>query len=450
MDTLEAVYRTLNTPLSPAVLAHKLGLSTAEFRQKRQEVISLRDAILADSLQTEAECADYIAELEERIAEYLTKQSDSSIVYREENLQEGTGKIKALAVEEPQSPEEIEALVRIQDSAIWKLSHYYNKQQPNGTWLITALVARKGITEISLEEIQSVLRGVMNESFVRPMVNYPSVHNDKALFIYTSDKHIAAYVDQQRANYDNPFGEMHYASRMKRIQHEVIYQSQIYGVFKDIFVIDLGDKMDGLDGMTTRKGHKLPQNMSNREAFEATFRVEKDFYDILFHSGCASKYHVIQNANSNHGGDFDYMVSRAVEIYINKAYPDVETRVMEKFIEHVEYGRHVILLTHGKDDSDMKHGLPLHLNDKTENYLNKYLIYNSIDPTMYHISVVKGDLHTNTSQDSYGFRYRNALSLYGGSKWVGTNFGPCKAGCSFDVYEEMTDRVYESRLFFSA
>jgi hypothetical protein len=206
--------------------------------------------------------------------------------------------------------------------------------------------------------------------------------------------------------------------------------------------------MDGLNAQTTRGGHKLPQNMGNRAAFEAAVSNEKDFFDNLLNSDSANTYHVYQNANSNHGGDYDYMVNRALEIYLNAKYPDVDTRIMQKFIEHVEYGNHVILLTHGKDDEDMKHGLPLHLNDKTENYLRKYLMYNNIPINENHISVVKGDLHMAASQHAYGFRYRNVLSLFGGSKWIATNFGPNRPGCSFEIVEKYTDRILESNLLF--
>jgi hypothetical protein len=142
------------------------------------------------------------------------------------------------------------------------------------------------------------------------------------------------------------------------------------------------------------------------------------------------------------------MVSRALEIYVNAKYPYVKTSVQETFIDHIYYGKHVFLLSHGKDTEDMKHGLPLHLNDKTENYINKYLMYNRIDPDVSYVSFIKGDLHKNTSEQSYNFRYRNALSLFGGSKWIGTNFGPTKAGCSFDIVEKNTDRIFEHKILF--
>jgi hypothetical protein len=135
-------------------------------------------------------------------------------------------------------------------------------------------------------------------------------------------------------------------------------------------------------------------------------------------------------------------------MYLNAVYPWVKTRMLTKFIEHEVYGEHIFLFTHGKDDEDMKHGLPLHLNDKVENYFRKYLMYHGFNPQDANISIVKGDLHMANSQDTYGFRYRNVLSLFGGSKWIGTNFGPNKPGICFDVVCRDSQQIFESKYTF--
>lgn len=50
----------------------------------------------------------------------------------------------------------------------------------------------------------------------------------------------------------------------------------------DYLIIDeLGDYMDGWDGETTRKGHKLPQNMTNEEAFEVGLKAKMLLIDKL-------------------------------------------------------------------------------------------------------------------------------------------------------------------------
>ncbi len=54
-----------------------------------------------------------------------------------------------------------------------------------------------------------------------------------------------------------------------------------------------------INGQTTRGGHKLPQNMSNRQAFETAISVEKEFYDMILQSDMANEYCVIANANEH-------------------------------------------------------------------------------------------------------------------------------------------------------
>jgi hypothetical protein len=34
------------------------------------------------------------------------------------------------------------------------------------------------------------------------------------------------------------------------------------------------------------------------------------------------------------------------------------------------------------------------------------------------------------------FRYKNVPSIYGASKWIMTNYGNTKPGCSFDIFEK--------------
>lgn len=433
MISSNQIIRAIKSKRSNKECARKLGVSLNEFMAKKKEFIT--------NQFSETEKDMYVIALEEKIIEFS------------ENVSEGTAKIKGISLSEPHSAEDIENILKI-DKDKWKLSTYWNKQHKDSKgvdyWVISAMITKKQENELSVEDIDALLTKVFNKVKYVPIKTTPSnkLTNNKALFIYTSDKHIAAYVNDKEAIYKNDYGKMSFQARMLNVLYEVYYLVNLFGQFEDIFIIDLGDRMDGMHAQTTRGGHKLPQNMSDKEAFETAITVEKEFYDRMFQSEYSQNYHIISNACSNHGGVFDYMVSRALELYVNATYPFVKTSVQEKFIDHIEYGKHVLIFTHGKDTEDMKHGMPLHMNDKTENYLNKYLMYNDIDPKSKQISVIKGDLHKDTSETTYNFRYRNVLSLFGGSKWIATNFGPSKSGCSFDVVEKETTRIFEHKILF--
>ncbi len=417
----ELVAQSITWKKSNAYCADKLGLSLLQYKKLKRQLL------LNQKFNPDAPDLAYDIEIEE-------------------NVKDGTAKITGTTTEQPQSAEEIIRVLKI-DLSKWELNRFWNKQKKNG-WLVSALVVKKKDGDLSIEDAEHIIARVFQDKNFKPVTLYPTISNQKALFVYLSDRHIAAYVGGV-AMYANSYDKTVYKKRLAEVLHEIHYQKSIFGKFEDVFIIDLGDKMDGLDAYTTRGGHKLPQNMNNREAFEVAVEAEKEFIDSVIASDVANNYHVYQNANSNHGGDFDYMVNRALEIYVNTKYPQVSTKIFQRFIEHVQYGDHCFMFTHGKDDADMKHGLPLHLNDKVENYLRKYLMYNKIDPDTSYVSLVKGDLHMSASQGAYGFRYRNVLSLFGGSKWIGTNFGPNRPGCSYEIVEKYTERILEGNIMFS-
>lgn len=444
MDILTSVYDSLNWKRSNEFCAERLKMDLELYLKTKQQILEHKSQV-QDELKESV-----IKRIQGTFTETSTNPIlEDRVVEMKEDLTNGTAVIKALSSEEPNSPEDVERIVKIQGSTKWKLSSYWNKQQPNGQWIVSAQVTAKKDSEISLNDIEEILHTVFEPKDFPPLENYPKLSNKKALFVYTSDKHISAYVDDKTALYKNEYNLLTYEARMKLVLTEVMYLRDTFGHFEDIFIIDLGDKVDGWNSMTTRGGHKLPQNMSNREAFETATQVEKEFYDFIIQANVANNYHTILNANSNHGGDFEYIVNRALEIYLNTRYPFINTKIQQKFIDHLEYGKHIFLLTHGKDDSDLKFGLPKNLDVKTENFLNKYLMKNKIDVEENYVSVIKGDLHINNSEEAFGFRYRNVMSLFGASKWIGNNFGPSKPGCSFDIIEPDTNRVYEHRILFS-
>ncbi len=146
-------------------------------------------------------------------------------------------------------------------------------------------------------------------------------------------------------------------------------------------------------------------------------------------------------------GSFGYITNQALTLYLNTAYPFIKVTIMEKFLEHFDYGKHTFIFTHGKDSEDLKHGLPLFLTEKAENFLNKYIDHHNLGENK-NISIVKGDLHTESMQQVYKFRYRNVLSMYGSSKWIMNNFGPGYPGVSFDLVEKDTDLIYSFYIRF--
>ena len=360
-----------------------------------------------------------------------------------ENIDKGEIKIDQY-FDSPRTSDEIIALHKI-DTSIWKLSQYWSKEKSNG-WQVSAMFTRIKNEELDSETVEQILNKVFLKNDFDTYEAITVKHNDKALFVYLSDKHIGA-MTKSDSMYNNEYNREVFKSRLNLVYDKIAKTVKMFGAFDSIYVCDLGDAVDGWNGYTTRGGHKLPQNMSNKEVFETYVEEHKNFFDTLFQSGFASNYKVITQTNDNHGGDFSYISAKALQYYIEGKY-DAEFILMEKYLEHFEYGNHIFIFTHGKDNEDRKFGLPLQLNDKTEVFINKYIEYHKLDKSK-NIHLIKGDLHNESQQVVEAFRYRNVLSMYGASKWIHTNFGPGIAGASFDVIEKDTNDIYSFYLKFN-
>jgi len=288
----------------------------------------------------------------------------------------------------------------------------------------------------NLEEIKNYL-----SKTIIP-ISIPEVErsNDKILVVFTSDKHIGA-LTKPEAMFDNTYNAWEFNGRMENLFMELEDVNFKEGILNKIVVVDLGDAMDGYDGETTRGGHKLPQNMSNKESFEVFLTAHKIFYNALVGSGFAKEYEIYHISNSNHGGEFEHFATRCLQEYLRASYSNLKVEVLDKFITPVTIGNHTYLLSHGKDTEDLKNGLPLTLDAKTEQYIINYVLYHKLSTDNLHF--IKGDLHQASTQWGKNFRYRNVPSIYGSSKWIMTNFGYSKPGCSFDLLEGDSVKQWE-------
>lgn len=257
--------------------------------------------------------------------------------------------------------------------------------------------------------------------------------NKKSLFIYLSDTHVGAMTETDSL-YENYYSGEVFKNRIDKIFQEVQLINKSHGKFDNIFVLNLGDSIDGLNGQTSRGGHTLPQNLSNKEQFEVYTQTIINLFDNLFNANLANNLKFYSVGESNHAGSLEYVLNRTIEIYLNATYPNIETKVFDKFLGHFEYGANTFILTHGKDSKNLKFGLPLVLDGKVENQINDYIYQNDIRSKF--ITLVKGDLHQSAVQYGKRFKYKNVMSLYGGSAWVHTNYGSTKSGIDMEVISE--------------
>ena len=295
------------------------------------------------------------------------------------------------------------------------------------------------------------LKDILTKTIEPVSYQFNSIPNKKGLFIYGSDKHIGA-LTKENSVYTNKYDKDEIKSRLIEYTLSEIHNwIQEFGTMDSLFIMDLGDALDGFNQKTTgglrgTSSHTLPQQLNNREQHDLYVEIHKELFDIIVKNEYAKNVYFIATSNSNHGGDFEYGAMKNLETYLNVKYPFIKTYVSDRPFNHFIYGTHCIIFGHGKDDEDMKNGLPLVLNDKVKNYIADYIRINNLSE--YNITFVSGDLHQSAETYGDNFRYKKVLSQYGSSKWMHTNFGSGSPGLTSEVISRDSNKIYKTDEFF--
>jgi hypothetical protein len=281
--------------------------------------------------------------------------------------------------------------------------------------------------QLDLEALDEIIADAFKKI---PQPEFPELSSvpdtGSELFVWLSDQHIGAATSDDGL-YENPYNEEEVHKRFAKLITEIIKLNKAHRIAK-IKVGLLGDTFDGMDRKTTRGGHDLPQNMTNREAFECFLTSHVNFINSLT-TYITSDVELHITANSNHGGDFEYVAHRAFQIMFDY-HPTVQSILYPKFLGHFETDRRCYVLTHGKDKKNRFKGMPKNLNEETENFIAQYLRKHKITKP---VRVIKGDLHTDTEERGNLVEYRNVPSFFGGSDWVHDNFGLCTPGVGYEL-----------------
>lgn len=279
---------------------------------------------------------------------------------------------------------------------------------------------------------------------------YPNQHesNLKAIKITISDDHVGLEPNPNNNGlFKYEYNAEIYANSYEKVFNSVIKEFRTHGKFDLLLLDNLGDEQDGWNGLTTRGGHELPQNMTNAEVFETCIDVKVKMIKSLVENNIANKIILRKVTNDNHSGDFGHTINLAVKKIINLIYSKdlVEVETLTRFLEHRIYGDHCFILTHGKDAKQMFRGLPLKLDEKTINYINDYLRFYDINSKFVHVE--KGDLHQIGYNKCNTFDYRNFMSFAPPSSWVQHNFGDCYSGYSIQVIPKYENEISHTDYF---
>ena len=263
---------------------------------------------------------------------------------------------------------------------------------------------------------ENALLSVQNKSFDR--------------LVYT-DVHIAMTTNKNGYSlYGGKWDKKELHERLKIMIHHVKKFKQ-----SNVLIIDeLGDFMDGWDAQTTRKGHSLPQNMDNEQAFDTGVWFKIALLDSL--SSLYDKIICHNICEDNHAGSFGYVVNSAVKSISDAKNENVTITNLRKFISHYVVGERCFILTHGKDSKSLKFGFKPKLDavqvEKIKNYIDVHGLQG------YDIEFSKGDSHQKLFDESTtdAFDYYNYGAFSPSSEWVQTNFKKGKSFFEFFNFDE--------------
>jgi len=243
--------------------------------------------------------------------------------------------------------------------------------------------------------------------------------NSNALFdtLIITDVHIGMNPNPNGYSlYGGKWDEQELNERLEIVLNEVVKNQKS----NKLVIFELGDFMDGWDGETVRKGHKLPQNMDNEKAFDVGLTFKIKLIDTLVHY--FSEIEVYNICEDNHAGSFGYVVNSAFKKFIELRYNNVNVVNQRKFIDHYVIDNKCFIATHGKDGHNLKFGFKPILDPRQVEKIDNYIRENKL---FYDdIYFIKGDSHQDIFDNSTSqhFNYWNFPAFSPSSNWVQTNF----------------------------
>ena len=295
-------------------------------------------------------------------------------------------------------------------------------------------------------DIEKVILNILEDNYLKPKVKIeiPEVETfDRLIF---TDTHIGMDASRKGlAMYAEEWGKDMLLNRI-----DIMIQKTLENKKSDVIYIDeLGDYLDGFNGLTTRGGHKLPQNMTNEEVFDLGLKCKLKLAEELSKH---YKYVIFNNVNNdNHSSSFSYTVNSAFKHIVDVKYDNVEVHNHLKFMSHYTVGDHCFILTHGKDDRHMKYGFKPILDAKQVYKIDQFLKNEGIYRKAKYIEISKGDSHQClfdmcTSDD---FHYFNYAAFSPSSEWVQLNFTKGRSGFTLQTVDKYSPNKSIFPYFFN-
>ncbi len=241
-------------------------------------------------------------------------------------------------------------------------------------------------------------------------------HKKESAIIFLSDLHIGAYNEKfgfyQLPNYDKD----EIIRRLDKILDR--FEGKNY---ENLIVVDLGDSIDQFNKETTRGGHLLPNNMTDKEMSHLYLECMQYFFKNLKAEVNSQNYFYYSIGESNHSGDFGWALNLAMSYKLQQE--GWNTYISDYPIDDFMVGNYRFIYTHGKDNTNQYKQFPLTLNPQTELYFANYIAEKKLNLNGEKVFVVKGDLHQYAYTSGKQFDYISVGSMYATSNYIAANWG---------------------------
>jgi len=342
MNLIDQVYGSFKWKKTDQYCSTKLGISLQKYQEiKKQllqtkhltqseidsQLVNLAGQRMMELIDDETIRSQYIAELENNLIDAINQNKEKVVEFRE-NLEDGTAEIKGIAFAEPQSPEEIIRILKI-DTEKWKLSSYWNKQHKD-YWLISAMVTHKKLEpqDFLLETLKNfkpkytpVAKVHINDKFSDPTVGVLSIQ----------DLHFGKE------------GNLGVADDFKlAIENLVLRAYSSHKVDKIVYVIG-GDllNMDTFGGLTT-KGTPVDSDQRAQDAYNDAF--DAMFWSVNYIKQFCNDLQVVY-LPGNHDRLSSYHLVHALSKCFNEPNITFDATYAERKV--VVYGQNFLAFEHG-------------------------------------------------------------------------------------------------------
>ena len=342
MNLIDQVYGSFKWKKTDQYCSTKLGISLQKYQEiKKQllqtkhltqseidsQLVNLAGQRMMELIDDETIRSQYIAELENNLIDAINQNKEKVVEFRE-NLEDGTAEIKGIAFAEPQSPEEIIRILKI-DTEKWKLSSYWNKQHKD-YWLISAMVTHKKLEpqDFLLETLKNfkpkytpVAKVHINDKFSDPTVGVLSIQ----------DLHFGKE------------GNLTVADDFKlAIENLVLRAYSSHKVEKIVYVIG-GDllNMDTFGGLTT-KGTPVDSDQRAQDAYNDAF--DAMFWSVNYIKQFCNDLQVVY-LPGNHDRLSSYHLVHALSKCFNEPNITFDATYAERKV--VVYGQNFLAFEHG-------------------------------------------------------------------------------------------------------